>query len=93
MNLESSSSSVSNVLPRPELSTSIYSERARREFHIVRNNLRRPQFGVCARCSQKFIPLGDIWGQVEDFLRRKFDEHRCVLDEGERIVVGITNLS
>ena len=93
MNLESSSSSVSNVLPRPELSTSIYSERAKREFHIVRNNLRRPQFGVCARCSQKFIPLGDIWGQVEDFLRRKFDEHRCVLDEGERIVVGITNLS
>ena len=64
---------------------------AKREFHIVRDELRRPQFGVCERCGQTFLVLGDIWGLVEDFLRPKFEEHQCLPDDGERIVVETTN--
>ena len=60
---------------------------AKREFHIVRDELGNPQFGRCERCGRTFLPLGDIWGQVEDFLRRKFEEHKCALDDGERILV------
>jgi len=71
--------------------TSIYIGMARREFHIVRDESRRPQFGVCERCSRKFLPIGDIWGRVEDFLWRRFWEHKCSEDD-ERIVVEATKL-
>jgi hypothetical protein len=32
---------------------------------------------VCKRCNQRFFPNKRCLGQIEDFLRRKFEEHRC----------------
>jgi len=66
--------------------SSIFIGMARREFHIVRDESGRPQFGICERCGETFLPLGDVWGRIEDFLRRKFEEHTCSLRNAERII-------
>jgi hypothetical protein len=66
--------------------TLIDSDMAKREFHIVRGNSQKPLFGVCNGCGQAFLAFGDIWGRIEDFLRRKFEEHACALKNDERIV-------
>ena len=66
--------------------TSIHIGMSKRELHIVRNDLGNPQFGICARCGQTFLALGDIWGQVEDFLRRKFEEHKCSREGDDRMI-------
>ena len=66
--------------------TSISIGMAKRELHIVRNELGNLQFGICERCGQTFLALGDIWGVVEDFLRRKFEEHKCSREDDERII-------
>lgn len=50
---------------------------AKREFHIFRGTDGTTRFGVCTYCKRHFLPAADIWGRVEDFLRRKFDEHKC----------------
>jgi hypothetical protein len=49
----------------------------KREFYVLRDKSGVARFGLCTRCNQQFLPLGEIWGQIEDFLRRKFDEHIC----------------
>ena len=50
---------------------------AKREFHIFRDESGTLDFGVCMRCRQRFSPAGEIWGRIEDYLWRKFNEHKC----------------
>lgn len=49
----------------------------KRECQIVRGTDGTTRFGMCTHCKRHFLPAGEIWGRVEDFLRRKFDEHKC----------------
>jgi hypothetical protein len=47
-------------------------------FHIIRNPSGVPLAGACTYCGRRFeVPEGEVWGHAEDFLRRKFEEHKC----------------
>jgi hypothetical protein len=52
-----------------------------REIHIVRNGSGEPASVLCTECGWQFAltsPAEDIWGRVDDLLRRKFEEHKCI---------------
>jgi len=48
-----------------------------REYRLVRNKKGTILFALCTKCHRQFLPEGNVWGQVEDFLLRKFNAHQC----------------
>ena len=59
-----------------------------RHLRIIRNDSGELVAGACARCNWHFsLPEGEVWGNAKDFLRRKFDEHKCVQKNVRQVAV------
>ena len=49
-----------------------------RHLHLIRDSSGEVVEGVCAGCHWRFrLTEGEVWGNAKDFLRRKFNEHKC----------------
>jgi hypothetical protein len=60
---------------------------AERSFVVVRSVGKVPSIASCAKCQHKFFtpaPYARDAVGADEYLRRKFDLHRCPEEEGDR---------